>query len=70
MAENADENGWTRFADEQPPTTDMIIWARPNGRGWSLGLAYRTVSGTWADAYGAPMAGATHWKLIGEPPHG
>lgn len=57
---------------ESAPKDEMFIWARPNGAGeWSLGLAYRNVSGGWSDAYGdrsAPYA-ATHWCALPSPPH-
>jgi hypothetical protein len=50
---------------------EMFIWAQPKDDGkWSLGLGYRTVSGTWADIYGgdAPKY-ATHWMSLPEPPN-
>lgn len=55
---------------ETAPKDEMFIWAAPKGDGkWSLGLAYRNVSGGWSDAYGsdAPVR-ATHWMLLPNPP--
>ena len=57
---------------ETAPKNEMFIWAAPKGKGrWSLGLAYRNVSGGWSDAYGsdAPER-ATHWMPLPEPPNG
>lgn len=61
-------SGWRPI--ETAPKDEMFIWAAPNGKGkWSLGLAYRNVSGGWSDAYGgdAPKR-ATRWTPLPEPP--
>jgi hypothetical protein len=55
------------------PHGEMFIWAAPKGRDkWSLGLAYRNVSGGWSDAYGdpGPPLKATHWMPLPPPPKG
>lgn len=62
-------SGWRPI--DTAPTDEMFIWAAPNGPGkWSVGLAYRNVSGGWSDAYGnseAPRK-ATLWAPLPEPP--
>jgi hypothetical protein len=51
------------------PKGEMFIWAKPFGPGkWSIGLAYRNVSGGWSDSYGASTIGATHWLPLPPPP--
>lgn len=51
------------------PPLGMFIWAAPKpGGGWSLGLAYRNVSGGWSDAYGSDAPSrATHWTNLPDP---
>lgn len=53
------------------PKDKMFIWVAPNGPDkWSLGLAYRNVSGGWSDAYGSDApAKATLWAPLPEPPN-
>jgi len=56
---------------ETCPKDEMFIWAYKKGDDkWSVGLAYRNVSGGWSDAYGdrdAPKK-ATHWFPMPMPP--
>lgn len=48
----------------------MFIWGRPKGDGeWGVGLGYKTVSGGWADAYGASTEGVTIWHPMPETPN-
>lgn len=48
----------------------MFIWARPKSNGeWGVGLGYKTVSGGWADAYGASTEGVTIWHPMPETPN-
>lgn len=63
--------GWNRMDAVPVPTNEMFIWAAPNGPGrWSLGLAYRNVSGGWSDAYGDQTVSsrATRWCAMPAPP--
>ncbi len=55
---------------ETAPKDEMFIWAYRREGKWSIGLAYRNVSGGWSDAYGDPSAPkyATHWHPMPEPP--
>jgi hypothetical protein len=63
-----DVHGWQPI--KTAPKNEMFIWAyRRDGR-WSIGLAYRNVSGGWSDAYGdlGPPQHATHWMPLPAPP--
>jgi len=55
---------------ESAPRDQMFIWAYPREGIWSIGLAYRNVSGGWSDAYGqsGPPQHATHCMPLPEPP--
>lgn len=54
---------WRSIKKAPPPEGKMFVWRRPRGGGrYSLGLAYWTVSNTWADL--PPQA--THWLHIPE----
>jgi hypothetical protein len=62
--------GWMPI--ESAPRDQMFIWAYRRDGKWSVGLAYRNVSGGWSDAYGhsdAPQY-ATHWRPLQAPPEG
>ena len=61
---------WFEIRSDPPPRGEMFIWTyfEPIDRSWKIGLAYWTVSGTWADAYGAPPRRATHWTKLPPPP--
>ena len=66
--DTSENDGWQPI--ETAPKNEMFIWATPKGEGkWSLGLAYRNVSGGWSDAYGgdAPRH-ATRWHRLPAPP--
>jgi len=54
---------------ETAPKDEMFIWAYRRDSRWSIGLAYRNVSGGWSCAYGsdAPRH-ATHWCPLPAPP--
>ena len=67
-AAQALKGDWHRF-DEEPPPKGMFLWARQTATGWSLGLAYWTVSGNWRCAYGTDTRDATHWHELPEPPY-
>jgi hypothetical protein len=52
------------------PKDEMFIWGYWKKDKFRLGLAYHTVSKTWADAYGdrsIPLA-ATHCMKLPDPP--
>lgn len=64
---NRARDGW--FPIETAPKDEMFIWAYRREGKWSIGLAYRNVSGGWSCAYGsdAPKH-ATHWAPLPSPP--
>jgi hypothetical protein len=61
-------DGWQPI--ETAPRDRMFIWAYQREGKWSVGVAYRNVSGGWSDAYGnlGPPKYATHWAPMPTPP--
>jgi hypothetical protein len=65
---------WIAVIDRPPPTTEPVVYARPNDRRpgtFHVGIAYWTVSQKWnpeAESQRAPMGGFTHWAPLPPPP--
>lgn len=63
--------GWISVRERRPEAGAPVVYCRPKpGGGWSVGLAYWTVSKTWHPEYESAQApdGFTHWMPLPEPP--